>query len=99
MSIFVFTFILVGCGGQSSECANYIACMEAMEAEGIPSLYDFAEEEYGPDSRCWNDPNPITASSSALSCTMLCTAGIESVRAAEGGTALPEALPEECWGE
>lgn len=66
---------LAACGPvQSPECAQYIECQAAIDADQGTSAADGLEEAYGETGTCWS-----TTAQQALDCTNSCIAAIESL--------------------
>jgi hypothetical protein len=83
---FLFALALAACGSpeQSPECAQYMACQEAVDAQQGSSGAAAIEPLYGPDGTCW------TPGGQAAVCTQGCNDGLQAAR----DTIDP--LPAEC---
>ncbi len=87
MSLFSLALVLLACGaGQSAECAAYMSCLEALDAQVGGSSASTVEALYGPTGSCWTEP--VTAAS----CDAGCTAGLSAAR--DGASPVPSECEE-----
>ena len=74
---------IIGCADpkQSSECAQYVSCVRAMdESEGVTTN----AARFEPEGACWGGPE------GAALCTRACSGGLDYIKAAYAD------LPEAC---
>ena len=69
---------LVACGPvQSEECAQYITCQEAVDAEAGTDTASTLGDTYGEGGTCWT-----TTAEAATACTDACSSAVEAQAAA-----------------
>ncbi len=81
VSALLSTVGLMGCGPvQSPECAQYIECQTAIDADQGTSTADTLEDGFGETGTCWS-----TNAEAAQGCTASCVDALEAL-----GTSYPE---------
>ena len=69
---------LLGCSGQTPECATYIACQTAIDDR----LGQALQESYGANGDCWSSTADV-----AKICTETCKVGVTNLAARSPNTA------------
>ena len=65
---------LAACGPvQSQECADYITCQEAVDAENDTTTADTLADSYGDGGSCWS-----STAEAADACTTACVSAMEA---------------------